>query len=118
MRTLKGEMETIAAQKNEVSKQIPKASKEERAAMIEEMREVDVKADKLSEEFTPLNEELTELLYTIPNPPLADVIVAKSDEENVVLRSVGEIPTFDFTPKDHMEIGEALGIIDTARAAK
>ncbi len=118
VRTLKGEMETIAAQKNEVSKQIPKASKEERAAMIEEMREVDVKADKLSEEFTPLNEELTELLYTIPNPPLADVIVAKSDEENVVLRSVGEIPTFDFTPKDHMEIGEALGIIDTARAAK
>lgn len=118
VRSLKGEREAIAAQKNEVSKRMPKASKEERATMIEEMRQVDTKSEKLDEEFKPLEEELTELLYKIPNPPLPDVRVGKTDEENVVLRTVGDVPTFDFTPKDHMEIGEALGIIDTVRAAK
>ena len=118
VRALKGEMEAIAAQKNEVSKRIPKASKEERAVMIEEMREADTKADTLNEEFAPIDEELTELLYKIPNPPLADVRVGKTDEENVVLRTVGDVPMFDFAPKDHMAIGDALGIIDTARAAK
>lgn len=118
VRGLKGEMEAIAAQKNDVSKRIPKASKEERAAMIEEMRGVDAQADKLNEVFVPLEAELAELLYKIPNPPLADVRIGKTDEENVVLRTVGDVPVFDFAPKDHMEIGEALGIIDTARAAK
>lgn len=118
VRALKGEMENIAAKKNEASTRIPKAAADERAAIIAEMRDIDKEADKLREEFTPLDEELTELLYTIPNPSLPDVRVGHSDEENTVLRTVGDIPTFDFTPKDHMEIASALGIIDTERAAK
>lgn len=118
VRGLKGELESIAAQKNEASKRMPKASKEERAAIIDEMRAIDVNADKLGLEFKPLDEELAELLYKIPNPPLPDVRIGHTDEENVPIRVVGDVPRFDFEPKDHMAIGEALGIIDTARAAK
>lgn len=118
VRSLKGELEGIAAQKNEASKRIPKATKEERASMIEEMRLIDAKAEKLMAEFAPAEEELNELLYRIPNPALPDVTVGKNDEENNVLRTVGEPPKFDFEPKDHLVIGEKLGIIDTARAAK
>lgn len=118
VRSLKGELEGIAAQKNEASKRIPKASKEERATMIEEMRLIDAKAEKLFAAFAPAEEELNELLLRIPNPALPDVTVGKSDEENTVLRSVGEPPAFDFAPKDHLALGEYLGIIDTVRAAK
>lgn len=118
VRSLKGEIEAIAAQKNEASTRIPKASKEERASIIEEMRVIDGQAERLDAEFKPLEEELTELLYKIPNPALPDVRVGHSDEENTPIRVVGDIPTFNFEPKDHMTIGEALGIIDTTRAAK
>lgn len=118
VRGLKGEMESIAAQKNEASKRIPKASQEERAQMIEEMRHIDGRVEKLEAEFVPLNEELAELLYKIPNPPLPDVIVGKTDEENTVLRSMGEPRQFDFEPKDHMTIAEGLGIVDVERATK
>lgn len=117
-RTLKNELESIAAQKNEASKHIAKAAKDERAALIEEMRHIDVRAEKLQAEYAPINEELTELLYKIPNPPMPDVKVAASDEENWVERTVGDVPEFSFTPKDHLEIAEGLGIIDMPRAAK
>lgn len=118
VRGLKGEMESIAAQKNDASKRIAKATPEERKALIEEMRPLDRRAEQLAGEFAPLNEELAELLHKIPNPPLADVRIAKSDEENAVIRKVGETRVFDFTPKDHLALGESLGIIDTQRAAK
>ncbi len=118
VRGLKGEIEAIAAQKNEASKRIAKASPEERKALIEEMRPLDRRAEQLQAEFAPLEEELTELLYKIPNAPLPDVRIGKTDEENVAIRTVGEPRKFDFTPKDHLSLGESLGIIDTARAAK
>lgn len=118
VRGLKGEVEAIAAQKNEASKEITKASKDERAKLIENMRVIDRRADELNASLTPAVEELEELLHRIPNPALADVRVAASDEENVVSRTVGEPRVFDFPVKDHLTLGDELGIIDTARAAK
>lgn len=118
VRGLKGEIEAIAAQKNEASKRIAKATPEERKALIEEMRPLDRRSEQLQAESAPLEEELSELLYRIPNPPLSDVTIGKTDEENTVLRTVGGPRTFDFAPKDHLTLGENLGIIDTARAAK
>ena len=57
------------------------------------------------------------MLYRVPNPPLEDVPVG-DETHNKVLKIVGELPKFKFTPKDHVEIGEDLGIIDIPRAAK
>ncbi|HCC83790.1 TPA: serine--tRNA ligase [Candidatus Uhrbacteria bacterium] len=118
VRGLKGEMESIAAQKNDSGKRIAKATPEERKAMIEEMRPLDAKAENLQTEFAPLEEELEELLHKIPNPSLPDVRLGHSDTENVAIRLVGEPHKFDFAVKDHLELGESLGIIDTVRAAK
>ncbi|MCR4312404.1 MAG: serine--tRNA ligase [Candidatus Uhrbacteria bacterium] len=118
VRSLTSETEGIKAQKNEVSKRITKATPEERKELIEEMRLVDRRAESLDAELKPLAEELNELLYRIPNPALADVRVAKNDSENQAIRVVGTPPTFDFPIKDHLQLGEQLGIIDTERAAK
>ena len=117
-RSLKTELEGIKAQKNEASKDIAKADADQRKLVIESMRLIDRKAESLEAEYNPIAEELDELLYKIPNPALADVRVGKDDSENHELRVVGEPRKFDFTPKDHLTIGEELGIIDTARAAK
>ena len=59
-----------------------------------------------------------ELLYQIPNLPADDVPVGEDDSENVEIKKWGKPPKFDFQPKDHLEIGEKLGIIDKERAAK
>jgi len=57
-------------------------------------------------------------LLTIPNPAKPDVKVGKDESENEVLKKIGEPTKFKFTPKDHLELGEALNIIDMQRAAK
>lgn len=84
---------------------------------MEKGREVKEKLEKLEHALSAVEEEFLREYYKIPNPPLDDV--PEGDEsDSVVLRTVGEIPKFDFKPKDHVEIGEALDIIDIPRAAK
>ncbi|MFZ2682149.1 MAG: serine--tRNA ligase [Patescibacteria group bacterium] len=118
VRSLKTELEGIKAQKNEASKEIAKAEAEQRTQLIEAMRHIDRKAETLETEYAPLAEELSELLFKIPNPALADVKVAPSEDDNEVVREVGAKTQFSFTPKDHQALGEYLGIIDTERATK
>ena len=118
VRSLKTELEGIKAQKNEASKEIAKATPDQRKLVIESMRHIDRRAETLETEYNPLAEELTELMYKIPNPALPDVNIGKSDAENEVVREVGQRTMFTFKPRDHQEIGEILGIIDTERAAK
>jgi seryl-tRNA synthetase len=61
---------------------------------------------------------LATLVPAIPNIPLPDVPVGKDENDNEVMRVVGKPPKLDFEPKDHLALGEALGIIDVERAAK
>ncbi|OGH06315.1 MAG: serine--tRNA ligase, partial [Candidatus Levybacteria bacterium RBG_13_35_9] len=65
-----------------------------------------------------VEEELKQWLLKVPNPAKDDVKVGKDDRENEVLRKVGKPARFAFTPKDHLELGEKLDIIDVSRASK
>ncbi len=71
----------------------------------------------LEAELAVVTGELDPLLLKIPNPPSDDTPVGRDDSENVVIRKVGELKVFSFTPKEHFELGEALGIIDAKRGA-
>ena len=117
-RSLLGEIESIKAKKNAASDAISKATPDERKTLIEAMRAVDQASGGIDAQYAAVESELNELLLRIPNPALEDVIVGFSDEENTILRTIGETPKFDFEPKDHQTIGENLGIIDMKRAAK
>ncbi len=116
VRSLKAELDTMKAQKNEASKDIAKATSNDRQTLIESMRQLDRKSEALEAEYTPLAEELNELLHKIPNPPLPDVPPGKNDTENRELRVVGHKPKFTFVPKDHLTLAEGLKIIDVERA--
>jgi len=82
------------------------------------MREVGDKIKQFEERLTEIEEEYMELMYLVPNKTHADAPVGKDEEENVVVREVGEKPPFSFEPKEHWEIGQNLDLIDLETAAK
>lgn len=85
---------------------------------IERGREIKDELKKLEPELLKIETELKNSLLDIPNIPADDVPVGKDGSENVVIKKWGEIPKFDFKPKDHQEIGEFLDIIDVERGTK
>lgn len=85
---------------------------------IEKGKEVKEKLKELEPKLKEIDEQYLTAMYRIPNVPAEDVKVGKDDSENDVIRKWGEIPTFDFEIKDHVDIGEKLDIIDIKRATK
>lgn len=85
---------------------------------IAKAQEIKAEIKKLEPELEIIEKELSSLLRQIPNLPLDTVPIGKDETENVVLREEGKKTKFSFQPKDYIEIGEKLDIIDTQRAAK
>jgi len=85
---------------------------------IEEMKMVGEEIKKLEEQQIPVNEEYKTLLLQVPNITHPDVVVSKNEDDNPVLDIFGDPTKFDFEPKDHVELAEALDLIDFERATK
>jgi len=113
------ELESLKATKNKTSRIIVETKDpEERKKIIGEMKELDVKSDILNKEQKELDQQFQSLIIMIPNVPDDDVPAGKDESENVILRKIGEPLEFAFKPKDHLEIGKELDLIDTETAAK
>ncbi len=112
------EVESIRADANAVAAKIPGASESDRAGLISEGKELKARSKEKEDELSSVGRELTELLTAFPNILKEDVPEGADEASNIVERVVGEPTVFDFPAKDHMELGEALGLIDTERAAK
>ena len=93
-------------------------NKAARSQNIEEGKKIKRELDKNEISLKSVAEDLNKLLLQIPNPAKDDVKAGKNDTENEVLRKVGEPTKFNFKPKDHLELGEKLDIIDVTRASK
>ena len=111
------EVESLRARRNEVSKEIGRTG-EKPPRLIDEMRQIGERIKALDEQVASTEEQLDDLLLRLPNIPHPDVPVGAGEEENKVVRSWGQSPQFDFTPKPHWELGESLGIIDFERGVK
>ena len=109
--------DNLRARRNAVSKQLGQ-SKERPPELIEEMREVGGQIKVIEEEARASEGEMETLLLTVPNIPADDVPAGQDDSSNVVLRTQGELPTFDFEPLPHWELGERLDVIDSKRGVK
>ncbi|WP_042353315.1 serine--tRNA ligase [Bacillus massiliigorillae] len=112
--------EELKSRRNEVSQQISimKREKQDADHVIKEMREVGDKIKVLDDELRGVEEALEQLMLSIPNIPHPSVPVGDSEDDNVVARTWGEIPQFDFEPKPHWDVADGLGILDFERAAK
>ncbi|NCU18793.1 serine--tRNA ligase [Pallidibacillus pasinlerensis] len=114
------ESETLKSRRNEVSSQIAVLKREKKDAdhLIKEMREVGDQIKALDDELRVIEEELNKLLLAIPNLPHESVPVGETEDDNVEIRTWGEVPTFDFEVKPHWDVATDLGIVDFERAAK
>ncbi|SDY03863.1 seryl-tRNA synthetase [Acetomicrobium thermoterrenum DSM 13490] len=108
------EVEGLKAKRNEGSKKVAKLKSkgEDPSDLMEEIRNINEDIKVLDKEVQDIEENLRDLLLQIPNKPHESVPVGKSEEDNVVVRSVGELPKFDFEPKPHWELGEKMGMMD------
>lgn len=118
-RRLIGESEELKAERNRVSAEIPKLKKqgEDVSDKLQRMREVGDRIKALDTELQEVNTRITSFLERLPNLP-ADDVVAGGKENNEVISVWGEKPTFDFTPKHHVDLVTDLGLIDYERGAK
>jgi seryl-tRNA synthetase len=118
-RNLIQEVETLKAERNVVSKEIGQmrdpAARQEK---IDAMRLVGERISALDETLRQVEGELEDVLVTIPNLPDPRTPLGKDENENVVIKTVGEIPQLGFEPKPHWELGPELGIIDFEAGVK
>jgi seryl-tRNA synthetase len=113
------EVEALKAERNTVSKEIGQMKDAaSRQTKIEAMRSVGDKIATLDKQVAEVEQELKDLAAGIPNIPDERTPVGSDDSENVVLRTVGALPEFDFQPQPHWDLGPALGIIDFERGVK
>lgn len=118
-RGLLQETESLKGLRNRVSDEISRVKdKSQVQDQIVEMREVSQRIKVLDEELRVLEEQLAAFLLTVPNVPAADLPIGSSEADNLEVRKWGEIPSFEFAPKPHWEVGEELGILDFERGAK
>jgi seryl-tRNA synthetase len=114
--------EQLKARRNELSQQVgalKKSGKDaEAAAVMEETRALKEQLDTLDATAAALDDAMRQALARIPNLTRDEVPIGLSEANNITVKNWGAIPTLDFTPKPHWELGEALGILDLERATK
>ena len=114
------ETQGLQAERNARSKSIgkAKAAGEDIAPLLAEVEGLGEQLKARENELATLQDELNGLLMGIPNIPHTSVPDGQGEDENTEIRRWGEPPTFDFEPKDHVDLGEALGLLDFENAAK
>ena len=119
-RKLIGEGDNLKAERNTVSKQIGalKSKGQDASAQMAAMKQVGERIASLDAEVAALDAKLQDILLMIPNLPHESVVTGEEAADNPEVKRWGEAPKFAFQPKPHWDIGEKLGILDFARAAK
>lgn len=113
--TLDNEWRSSTQKAEQIRSEQKKAAEERNAEKGKELKE---SLKKIEDELSILEENRYKLLLEFPNIPFDDVPMGKDESENRPIRSWGIVPEFSFEPKDHLELGENLGIIDTQKAAE
>lgn len=112
-----GEYDELRAAQNVLSKKVATATPEERAELVREAQELGARVKSAQHHATEATEEFNSAVARISNVVHHEVPVGGEDDF-VVLRHRGDVPVFSFDAKDHLELGESLGLIDMARGAK
>ena len=119
-RTLQSETEQLQAERNAGAKKIGQAKKsgEDVAPIMARMQQVNERLETVKVELESLQNDISAFAMAIPNLPHESVPAGKGEEDNVEVHRWGTIRQFDFEPKDHADLGEALGLLDFATATK
>ena len=114
----KQRLQEIATEKNRVGKSIPKLAGQEKQDALAQLAKLKADEPQFEEKVKQLQPEFDALMLLVAQPADDDVPLGKDDTENVELRREGQVRKFDFKPKDHVQLGAELGIIDIERGVK
>ncbi len=116
-RTALTRFEELRAEQNAFGKQVAQAPKDEKAALVAQAKQLSESVKQAQQAANEAADAAASALARVENV-IIDGVPAGGEADFVELRRVGEIPTFDFAPRDHLELGEALGAIDMERGVK
>jgi len=105
-------LEQKRARKNELSAQIPKASKDDRPKLVDEAKQIRTDIELLEPALADVQRRFQDLMLRVPSLPRPEVPIGKGEEDNVEIRKVGVPRKFDFEPKDHVELMTGLGFVE------
>lgn len=111
-------VEQLRARRNEIAESMKQSGGKPDDAAIEEGKQIKLELAEREKYLTETESKWLELLKSVPNMPLDQVPVGASEDENQVIRQVGQKPEFDFEPLNHAQIAEKRGWLDKDRAAK
>lgn len=118
LKDAKAQLQEMATEKNRVGKSIPKLSDDEKHSALARLAQIKQDEEGYQNQVKELQPEFDALMLQVPQPADPGVPVGKDDTENVEIRKEGTIREFDFEPKDHMQLGLALDIVDMERGVK
>jgi len=111
-------LQDILTEKNRIGKSIPKLSGDEKQSALSQLAKLKQDESAYQTRIAKEKPKIDELMLLVPQPADDDVPVGRDDTENVEIKRVGQVRQFDFTPKDHVQLGLALGIIDIERGVR
>lgn len=114
---LTGAVDKLRTEANRLARELPRAGAES-LSLRERAREVKTEIQSMETRLRTVTQELDDVLLAIPNLPDDGVPDGATEDEAVELRRCGTVPEFGFTPRDHVELGEAMGILDLKRASR
>ncbi len=118
LRPQRTELERLLADRNRLSKEIGKSPPAEREALKAQVTGIKASIETLESAVKDLDAKLEALLILVPQPARADVPIGKDDSENVEIKKWGRPPQFDFEFKDHITLGQKLGLVDFERGVR
>ena len=118
LRSQKQQLQEISTKKNQIVKLIPNLEGNEKVTKLSELAEFKPAEINISLNIKNLEPQFNELMQQVPQPADDDVPLGKDDTENTEIRKEGEVRQFDFEPKDHVQLGLALGMMDIERGVK
>jgi seryl-tRNA synthetase len=118
VRALKTEIEALRAERNAISAQFPKAAPEEKAELGRKAKEAGARASALENDLAAKERELSVLMLQLPGIPYEGAPVGPDETSNQVIRTVGDLPKFDFEPLDHVALIEKNDWADLSRVTQ
>lgn len=117
-RDLLTQSQEMRSERKNLSSSFSKLDENEKSKLQQKVQQIKSDIDTLEKELSIIETQLKDILSSIPNLPHQDVPVGEDEEANQIIKTVGEIPKFDFTPKPHFELGENLNMLDFEQAGK
>ncbi|HOJ92879.1 MAG TPA: serine--tRNA ligase [Dictyoglomaceae bacterium] len=117
-RELQKEVDNLRAQRNKISQEVGRAEGKEKEKLIQQAKEIKESIEKLEKEFNMVEKELFSALWQLPNFLSSKAPIGKDDSDNKEIKKWGNLPSFSFSPKDHLELGLINDLLDFERGGK